>query len=271
MFLPPDILLKCGATRTGSNGSNPPSTPNPSLANSQSATPLRFGSTSDQHQASSSLVPGSQSTTNNNHLSGLYANGLCRWPGCETICDGQDAFSRHLSDAHPPDEKAAAQTCVQAQIVTQLEEQLSRERRRFDAMMNYLQLTKTTTGTSNALSNSGQANATLSLLNSLKPSSLQTSQLSNFLPGSSTATLNNNSTSSPSSAIAAAANILAAAASAVGGSGASGGSTPLTSFASLTNQTVGLMQHASSLSSNVNLNDSSDTSTYRQPCLSGNF
>jgi len=70
--------------------------------------------------------------------SSLFVHGHCNWPGCDTACTDQSTFRRHLNDLHRMDDKASAQARVQAQIVSQLEVQLTKERNRLRAMMSHL-------------------------------------------------------------------------------------------------------------------------------------
>ncbi len=70
----------------------------------------------------------------------LFSHGHCHWPGCDASCHDLAHFQRHLCEAHLPDDKSTAQTRVQAQIVSQLELQLAKERDRLGAMMRHLNL-----------------------------------------------------------------------------------------------------------------------------------
>ncbi|CAH1120947.1 unnamed protein product [Ceutorhynchus assimilis] len=76
----------------------------------------------------------------NHHL--LYGHGVCKWPGCETICDDIQAFIKHLNTEHTLDDRSTAQARVQMQVVSQLELQLQKERDRLQAMMHHLHLSK---------------------------------------------------------------------------------------------------------------------------------
>ncbi|XP_077288493.1 forkhead box transcription factor P isoform X3 [Arctopsyche grandis] len=68
----------------------------------------------------------------------LFGHGVCKWPGCEALCDDFQAFLKHLSGAHALDDRSAAQARVQQQVVAQLELQLRRERDRLRAMTKHL-------------------------------------------------------------------------------------------------------------------------------------
>ncbi|XP_022081223.1 forkhead box protein P1-like isoform X2 [Acanthaster planci] len=70
----------------------------------------------------------------------LYAHGMCKWPGCETVCDDFQAFLKHLSTEHALDDRSTAQARVQLQVVSQLEIQLAKERERLAAMMAHLHM-----------------------------------------------------------------------------------------------------------------------------------
>ncbi|KAE8746534.1 hypothetical protein FOCC_FOCC006768 [Frankliniella occidentalis] len=72
----------------------------------------------------------------------LYSHGVCRWPGCEVVCDHFQAFVKHLALEHALDDRSTAQARVQMQVVSQLELQLLRERDRLQAMMLHLHLSK---------------------------------------------------------------------------------------------------------------------------------
>ncbi|XP_019760422.1 forkhead box protein P1 isoform X3 [Dendroctonus ponderosae] len=72
----------------------------------------------------------------------LYGHGVCKWPGCETICDDIHAFIKHLNTEHTLDDRSTAQARVQMQVVSQLELQLQKERDRLQAMMHHLHLSK---------------------------------------------------------------------------------------------------------------------------------
>ncbi|KAG7177790.1 Forkhead box protein P1-like, partial [Homarus americanus] len=70
----------------------------------------------------------------------LYGHGVCKWPGCEAICDDIHAFHKHLNTEHTLDDRSTAQARVQMQVVSQLERQLTKERDRLQAMMNHLHM-----------------------------------------------------------------------------------------------------------------------------------
>ncbi|GJQ65832.1 hypothetical protein Trydic_g11978 [Trypoxylus dichotomus] len=72
----------------------------------------------------------------------LYGHGVCKWPGCEVICEDLQAFMKHLNTEHTLDDRSTAQARVQMQVVSQLELQLQKERDRLQAMMHHLHLSK---------------------------------------------------------------------------------------------------------------------------------
>ncbi|XP_041859744.1 forkhead box protein P1-B-like isoform X3 [Melanotaenia boesemani] len=74
--------------------------------------------------------------TQNNHP--LYGNGMCKWPGCETVFGDFQAFIKHLNSEHTLDDKSTAQCRVQMQVVQQLELQLKKDKERLQAMMAHL-------------------------------------------------------------------------------------------------------------------------------------
>ncbi|XP_056129866.1 forkhead box protein P1-B-like isoform X2 [Lampris incognitus] len=74
--------------------------------------------------------------TQNTHP--LYGNGMCKWPGCETVFGDFQAFLKHLNSEHTLDDKSTAQCRVQMQVVQQLELQLRKDKERLQAMMAHL-------------------------------------------------------------------------------------------------------------------------------------
>ncbi|XP_051280621.1 forkhead box protein P1 isoform X2 [Dicentrarchus labrax] len=74
--------------------------------------------------------------TQNSHP--LYGNGMCKWPGCETVFGDFQAFLKHLNSEHTLDDKSTAQCRVQMQVVQQLELQLKKDKERLQAMMAHL-------------------------------------------------------------------------------------------------------------------------------------
>ncbi|XP_077454630.1 forkhead box protein P1-B-like isoform X3 [Stigmatopora argus] len=68
----------------------------------------------------------------------LYGNGMCKWPGCETVFGDFQAFLKHLNSEHILDDKSTAQCRVQMQVVQQLELQLKKDKERLQAMMAHL-------------------------------------------------------------------------------------------------------------------------------------
>ncbi|XP_058273412.1 forkhead box protein P2 isoform X1 [Hemibagrus wyckioides] len=74
------------------------------------------------------------------HSHSLYGHGVCKWPGCESICEDFGQFLKHLNNEHALDDRSTAQCRVQMQVVQQLEIQLSKERERLQAMMAHLHM-----------------------------------------------------------------------------------------------------------------------------------
>lgn len=77
-----------------------------------------------------------EETSQNSHP--LYGNGMCKWPGCETVFGDFQAFMKHLNSDHTLDDKSTAQCRVQMQVVQQLELQLKKDKERLQAMMAHL-------------------------------------------------------------------------------------------------------------------------------------
>ncbi|XP_021940551.1 forkhead box protein P1 isoform X11 [Zootermopsis nevadensis] len=78
----------------------------------------------------------------NDKMHPLYGHGVCKWPGCEAICDDFQSFLKHLNTEHTLDDRSTAQARVQMQVVSQLELQLQKERDRLQAMMHHLHMSK---------------------------------------------------------------------------------------------------------------------------------
>ncbi|XP_009885377.1 PREDICTED: forkhead box protein P2 isoform X5 [Charadrius vociferus] len=70
----------------------------------------------------------------------LYGHGVCKWPGCESVCEDFGQFLKHLNNEHALDDRSTAQCRVQMQVGQQLEIQLSKERERLQAMMTHLHM-----------------------------------------------------------------------------------------------------------------------------------
>ncbi|CAG0913167.1 unnamed protein product [Notodromas monacha] len=97
---------------------------------------------SNHQQPQNGLQPGINRLQDPNgssqDLAGLYAHGLCTWPGCETACEDKASLFKHLYSEHRLDDRSAAQARVQMQVVTQLETQAQREREKLNSMMAHL-------------------------------------------------------------------------------------------------------------------------------------
>ncbi|XP_075897926.1 forkhead box protein P1-like isoform X10 [Nelusetta ayraudi] len=93
----------------------------------------------------------------------LYGNGMCKWPGCETVFGDFQAFLKHLNSEHTLDDKSTAQCRVQMQVVQQLELQLKKDKERLQAMMAHLKSSepKAAAQPVNLLSNVSFSQATL--------------------------------------------------------------------------------------------------------------
>ncbi|XP_040009720.1 forkhead box protein P1-B-like isoform X2 [Xiphias gladius] len=93
----------------------------------------------------------------------LYGNGMCKWPGCETVFGDFQAFLKHLNSEHTLDDKSTAQCRVQMQVVQQLELQLKKDKERLQAMMAHLKSSepKTAAQPVNLVSNVSFSQATL--------------------------------------------------------------------------------------------------------------
>lgn len=91
------------------------------------------------------LTPKRESMSHEEHTHShpLYGHGVCKWPGCEAICDDFQAFLKHLNNEHALDDRSTAQCRVQMQVVQQLELQLSKDKERLQAMMTHLHVKST--------------------------------------------------------------------------------------------------------------------------------
>lgn len=88
----------------------------------------------------------------------LFGRGVCKWPGCEAVCDDLAGFCKHLNIEHGLDDRTTAQARVQMNVVQQLEIQLHKERERLSAMMAHLHAKH-------------QAQLTAAVMNTVNPSS----------------------------------------------------------------------------------------------------
>ncbi|XP_040264572.1 forkhead box protein P1 isoform X6 [Bufo bufo] len=102
------------------------------------------------HQASTNgqasvLTPKRESVAHEDYMaeSPLYGHGVCKWPGCEAICEDFLSFLKHLNNEHALDDRSTAQCRVQMQVVQQLELQLSKDKERLQAMMTHLHVKST--------------------------------------------------------------------------------------------------------------------------------
>ncbi|XP_028265787.1 forkhead box protein P1-B-like isoform X2 [Parambassis ranga] len=90
------------------------------------------------HQALLKRKESSSLDENSQNSHPLYGNGMCKWPGCETVFGDFQAFLKHLNSEHTLDDKSTAQCRVQMQVVQQLELQLKKDKERLQAMMAHL-------------------------------------------------------------------------------------------------------------------------------------
>jgi forkhead box protein P len=67
-----------------------------------------------------SLSDASNYTNGDNHSpdlqSVLYGHNMCKWPGCETLCDDFNSFVKHLNLEHGLDDRSTAQARYQSRI-----------------------------------------------------------------------------------------------------------------------------------------------------------
>lgn len=91
------------------------------------------------------LTPKRESAAHEDYMQNhpLYGHGVCKWPGCETICEDFPSFLKHLNNEHALDDRSTAQCRVQMQVVQQLELQLSKDKERLQAMMTHLHVKST--------------------------------------------------------------------------------------------------------------------------------
>ncbi|XP_075430438.1 forkhead box protein P1 isoform X6 [Ascaphus truei] len=96
-------------------------------------------------QASILLTPKRESLSHEEHMQNhpLYGHGVCKWPGCEAVCEDFPSFLKHLNNEHALDDRSTAQCRVQMQVVQQLELQLSKDKDRLQAMMTHLHVKST--------------------------------------------------------------------------------------------------------------------------------
>ncbi|XP_047660104.1 forkhead box protein P2 isoform X1 [Tachysurus fulvidraco] len=114
-------------TSSTTSKASPPITHHP-IANGQSSV-INTRRESSLHEETGAL-----------HSHSLYGHGVCKWPGCESICEDFGQFLKHLNSEHALDDRSTAQCRVQMQVVQQLEIQLSKERERLQAMMAHLHM-----------------------------------------------------------------------------------------------------------------------------------
>ncbi|CAN8186281.1 unnamed protein product [Coccothraustes coccothraustes] len=96
-----------------------------------------------QHLFSLLFLPSSLSHEEHSHSHPLYGHGVCKWPGCEAVCEDFQSFLKHLNSEHALDDRSTAQCRVQMQVVQQLELQLAKDKERLQAMMTHLHVKST--------------------------------------------------------------------------------------------------------------------------------
>ncbi|XP_073500861.1 forkhead box protein P1 isoform X8 [Phyllobates terribilis] len=91
------------------------------------------------------LTPKRESAAHEDYMQNhpLYGHGVCKWPGCEAVCEDFPSFLKHLNSEHALDDRSTAQCRVQMQVVQQLELQLSKDKDRLQAMMTHLHVKST--------------------------------------------------------------------------------------------------------------------------------
>ncbi|CAH2312905.1 forkhead box P1 isoform X5 [Pelobates cultripes] len=91
------------------------------------------------------LTPKRESMSHEEYMQShpLYGHGVCKWPGCEAVCEDYSSFIKHLNSEHALDDRSTAQCRVQMQVVQQLELQLSKDKERLQAMMSHLHVKST--------------------------------------------------------------------------------------------------------------------------------
>ncbi|KAM8930491.1 forkhead box protein P1 isoform 5-T5 [Pelodytes ibericus] len=91
------------------------------------------------------LTPKRESISHEEYMQNhpLYGHGVCKWPGCEAVCEDFPSFLKHLNSEHALDDRSTAQCRVQMQVVQQLELQLSKDKDRLQAMMTHLHVKST--------------------------------------------------------------------------------------------------------------------------------
>ncbi|XP_071810224.1 uncharacterized protein [Asterias amurensis] len=139
-----EVSAATGAAEDGKATSAANSTPT-SQSSSHTRSMVNGAHEAMLHQAQFMIPPHgmmlqSEESAMNPNSHPLYAHGMCKWPGCETVCDDFQAFLKHLSTEHALDDRSTAQARVQLQVVSQLEIQLAKERERLAAMMAHLHM-----------------------------------------------------------------------------------------------------------------------------------
>ncbi|XP_047735552.1 forkhead box protein P2-like isoform X7 [Hyalella azteca] len=142
-YLPPHLMLSHNNNNNNNNNNDRDSKPvihPPPTPNGRSSETLNGygGRVSDDEETGGG---GRRSNGGVTHHP-LYGHGVCKWPGCEAVCDELHYFLKHLNTEHTLDDRSTAQARVQMQVVSQLERQLNKERDRLQAMMSHLHVNK---------------------------------------------------------------------------------------------------------------------------------
>uniref|UniRef100_G3NGK6 Fork-head domain-containing protein n=1 Tax=Gasterosteus aculeatus TaxID=69293 RepID=G3NGK6_GASAC len=124
------VALKCVLTPGCENGSILPAGDTRESSSQQSTT--------NDHPALLKRTERGSLDENAQNSHALYGNGMCKWPGCETVFGDFQSFLKHLDGEHTLDDKSTAQCRVQMQVVQQLELQLRKDKERLQAMMAHL-------------------------------------------------------------------------------------------------------------------------------------
>ncbi|XP_055951903.1 forkhead box protein P1-like isoform X2 [Argiope bruennichi] len=139
-----------GMMHGGSSGGRPLMNGAAAQHESYSVSPVSTASSSSSQRSLPPTPKEEQRGCSSPPTHALYGHGVCKWPGCEAVCDDYQAFKKHLNLEHQLDDRSTAQARVQMQVVSQLELQLSKEKERLQAMMQHLHMKPyTNNGTAN--------------------------------------------------------------------------------------------------------------------------
>ncbi|XP_076859954.1 forkhead box protein P3a isoform X2 [Brachyhypopomus gauderio] len=85
----------------------------------------------------------------------LFAKGICKWPGCKGVFKEYTHFLKHLYSEHAPGDKTIDQWKIQRNMVQHLENQLTVEKQRLQAMYLHLFDIRPCADSSSSLKQSG--------------------------------------------------------------------------------------------------------------------